>query len=160
MLDADGLNGLDGDLELLAGRSAPTVLTPHAGELGRLLECDADAVGRQRLACARKAAERADALVALKGDDTIIAAPSEGVMVNGLSSPALATAGTGDVLGGMIGAFIARGMEARAAASAAVHAHTRAGRVAAELVGAPESVVATDVVEAIPLALAPDEDGE
>jgi NAD(P)H-hydrate epimerase len=136
------------------------VLTPHAGELGRLLECDADAVGRRRLTCARKAAERADALVALKGDDTIIAAPREGVMVNGLSSPALATAGTGDVLGGIIGAFIARGAEARPAAAAAVHAHTRAGRVAAGLVGAPESVVATDVVEAIPLALPPDEDRE
>ena len=76
-------------------------------------------------------------------------------IVNGLSSPALATAGTGDVLSGMIAALIARGLEPRTAAAAAVHAHTRAGRVAAERVGAAESVIATDVIAAIPQGLRP-----
>ena len=156
MVDADGLNALAGKLELLAGRTEPTVLTPHAGELGRLLERDSDAVGDSRLACAREAASRSGAIVVLKGDDTIVASPDAGVIVNGLPSPALATAGTGDVLGGMIGALIARGMEVRPAVAAAVHAHARAGRQAADRVGAPESVVATDVIGAIAHALSPD----
>ena len=71
----------------------------------------------------------------LKGDDSIVAAPGEPAIVNGLSSPALATAGTGDVLSGMVAAMLARGLDARTAAAAAVHAHTRAGRAAAERVG-------------------------
>jgi NAD(P)H-hydrate epimerase len=156
VVDADGLNALAGRLDLVAARAEPTVLTPHAGELGRLLETDSADIGAHRLAKAREAAERAGAIVALKGDDTIVAVPGEPVIVNGLSSPALATAGTGDVLGGMIGALIARGLEPRTAAAAAVHAHTRAGRAAAERIGAAESVLAGDVVESIPDALGPD----
>jgi NAD(P)H-hydrate epimerase len=153
VLDADGLNAIAGRLELLAGRSAPTVLTPHAGELARLLETDSADVGAHRLASAREAASRAAAVVVLKGDDSIIAAPDERPIVNGLASPALATAGTGDVLSGMIAALIARGLDARTAAAAAVHAHTRAGRIAADRVGATESVIATDVIGAIPAGL-------
>jgi NAD(P)H-hydrate epimerase len=155
VVDADGLNAFAGRLELLAGRDEPTVLTPHAGELGRLLDISSGDVGERRLASAREAADRARAIVALKGDDTLVAQPGERTIVNGLSSPGLATAGTGDVLSGMIGALIARGLDPRTATAAAVHAHTRAGRVAAELVGAAESVLAGDVAEAIPLALGP-----
>jgi NAD(P)H-hydrate epimerase len=157
VIDADGLNALAGELELLADRRHPTVLTPHAGELGRLLDIEPDAVGERRLAAARDAASRSGAIAVLKGDDTIIASPDEGVIVNGLSSPALATAGTGDVLSGMIAALIARGMEVRPAVAAAVHAHTRAGRAAAQSVSAAESVVAGDVIDAIPGALSPDD---
>ena len=155
VLDADGLNALAGRLELLAAREAPTVLTPHAGELGRLLGVGSDEVGARRLARATEAAERAGAIVVLKGDDTIVAAPGERTIVNGLASPALATAGTGDVLSGMIAALIARGLEARTAVAAAVHAHTRAGRAAAAAIGAPESVIAGDVIEAIPAGITP-----
>ena len=150
LIDADGLNALAGSIELLDERPAPTVLTPHAGELARLLETDSAEVGAHRLASATEAAARSGAVVVLKGDDTIVAAPGEPAIVNGLSSPALATAGTGDVLSGMIAAMLARGLDARTAAAAAVHAHTRAGRAAAERVGAAESVIATDVIEAIP----------
>ena len=153
VVDADGLNALAGRLGLLADRQAPTVLTPHAGELARLLETDSERVGAHRLDSARGAASRAGAIVVLKGDDSIIAAPGAGVIVNGLSSPALATAGTGDVLSGMIAALIARGLDPRTAAAAAVHAHTRAGCIAAGWIGAAESVIAGDVVEAIPAGL-------
>jgi hydroxyethylthiazole kinase-like uncharacterized protein yjeF len=128
-------------------------LTPHAGELGRLLEIDSDAVGARRLASAREAAERSGAIVVLKGDDTIVVGPDGRPAVNGLSSPALATAGTGDVLTGMIGALLARGLEPHAAAAAAVYAHARAGREAAARIGAAESVVATDVIAAVPAGL-------
>ncbi len=155
VVDADGLNAINGRLDLLAAREAPTVLTPHAGELGRLLLRDSDEISAHRLATVREAAERADAIVVLKGDDTLIAAPGHELIVNGLSSPALATAGTGDVLSGMIAALIARGVEPRTATAAAVHAHARAGRIAADRIGAAESVIATDVIEAIPAGLDP-----
>ncbi len=154
VLDADGLNAHAGRLGDLAGRAAPTVLTPHAGELGRLLDRSSGEIGRRRLACAREAASRADAIVVLKGDDTIVARPDGEVAVNALSSPALATAGTGDVLAGTIGALLARGVEPFSAAACGVHACTRAGVIAAQRTGSAESVIATDVVAALGQALA------
>jgi NAD(P)H-hydrate epimerase len=157
VLDADGLNAHAQRLDALAGREAPTVLTPHAGELGRLLGIESRAVGERRLECARRAAAAARAIVVLKGDDTLIVDGREDpdtVAVSALPSPALATAGTGDTLAGTIGALIARGVEPLRAACAAVHANARAGRIAAERVGSAESVIATDVVAALPEALA------
>lgn len=153
VIDADGLNALAGHLDLLAGREAPTVITPHAGELARLLERESGDVSARRLSSAREAAERSGAIVVLKGDDTLVV-HGERVAVNRTGSPGLATAGTGDVLSGMIAALLARGVEPFAAACAGVLAHARAGREAAARVGA-ESVIATDVVESVPAGLAP-----
>jgi len=155
LLDADGLNAHAGALEQLAGRAAATVLTPHAGELGRLLGRASEEVGAHRLGSAREAARRARAVVVLKGDDTIVAAPDGAVAVNGLRAPALATAGTGDVLSGVIGAFLAKGLGPFEAACAGVRRHAAAGRVAAAASGA-DGVIASDVVAALPRAL----DGE
>jgi hydroxyethylthiazole kinase-like uncharacterized protein yjeF len=153
LIDADGLNALAGRLDELAKRGHPTVLTPHAGELGRLLERDSGEVSDHRLAAVREAAAASGAIVVLKGDDTLVT-DSARVAVNPVSSPSLATAGTGDVLSGTIGALLARGMDPFAAACAGVLAHSRAGLEAADWVGA-ESVVATDVIEALPAGLAP-----
>ncbi|HVF79075.1 MAG TPA: NAD(P)H-hydrate dehydratase [Solirubrobacteraceae bacterium] len=152
LLDADGLNALAGALDSLATRSAPTVLTPHAGELARLLGGSSDEVGRRRLRSARETARRANAVVVLKGDDTIIALPDGRAAVNSLSAPALATAGTGDVLSGVIGAFLAKGMDPFAAACAGVRRHAAAGRVAADERGI-DGVIASDVIAALPHAL-------
>jgi ADP-dependent NAD(P)H-hydrate dehydratase / NAD(P)H-hydrate epimerase len=149
LIDADGLNAHAGDLEALRERSAPTVLTPHAGELGRLLERDSAAVGAQRLACALEAAERSGAVVLLKGDDTIVAAPDGALAVNPGATPALATAGTGDVLSGLIGTLLAKGLDPFAAAALGALAHARAGRAAAAR-HAADHVVAGDVVDALP----------
>jgi NAD(P)H-hydrate epimerase len=154
VIDADGLNAFAGEMERIATRSAPTILTPHAGELGRLLGCPAEQVGARRLASARQAARAAAAVVVLKGDDTIVT-DGERVAVNALSSPALATAGTGDVLSGITAALLARGLDPFAAACAAVLAHARAGRDAAARVGAAESVIATDVIDSIPAGMLP-----
>ncbi len=154
VVDADGLNAFAGEIERLAARSGPTILTPHAGELGRLLGRDAEEVSAHRLAAAREAARAAGAVVVLKGDDTIVA-DGERVAVNALPAPALATAGTGDVLSGMAAALLARGLEPFAAACAAVLAHARAGRDAAARIGAAESVIATDVIDSIPIGLRP-----
>lgn len=154
VLDADGLNALAGEPEAIAARSAPTVITPHAGELARLLGRSAEQIAAQRLAAAREAARRSGAVVVLKGDDTLVC-DGERVAVNALSAPALATAGTGDVLSGMLAALLARGLEPFAAACAAVYAHSRAGVAAAERIGSAESAIASDVIAAIPAAIRP-----
>ena len=138
VIDADGLNAFAGQLEPIAAREAPTILTPHAGELGRLLGRDSEEIAAHRLACAREAAPAAGAVVVLKGDDTIVT-DGERVAVNAISAPALATAGTGDVLSGITAALLARGLEPFAAACAAVLAHARAGREAAPRGSAPPS---------------------
>lgn len=152
VLDADGLNAHAGKLEDLAARTASTVLTPHAGELARLLETDSSEVQRERLSHVRLAAARSDAVVVLKGDDTLIAEPSGRVAVSPGASPALATAGTGDVLTGVVAALLAQGLDAFTAAAAGVWLHAQAGRVAAGRVGATEGVIASDVIAALPAA--------
>jgi ADP-dependent NAD(P)H-hydrate dehydratase / NAD(P)H-hydrate epimerase len=154
VLDADGLNAHAGRLSELAHRAGPTVLTPHAGELGRLLQCDSDAVARERLCHARTAAEQARAIVVLKGDDTLIADPAGRVAVSPGAAPALATAGTGDVLTGVIAALLAQRLDPFAAACAGVSLHARAGREAARRQGAAEGVIASDVIAALVAARA------
>ena len=152
VLDADGLNAHAGRIESLADREGPLVLTPHEGEMGRLLDRDSSEIKAKRLESTRETAERSGAIVLLKGDDSIVA-DGERVAVNAVSSPQLATAGTGDVLTGVIAALIARGLEPFAATCAAVVAHSRAGRAAGERVG-HDSVIAGDVIEAMPAGLA------
>jgi ADP-dependent NAD(P)H-hydrate dehydratase / NAD(P)H-hydrate epimerase len=154
VIDADGLNAFAEHLGPVAAREAATVMTPHAGELGRLLGRDSEEVSARRLACAREAAGAAGAVVVLKGDDTIVS-DGERVAVNAIAAPALATAGSGDVLSGIVAALLARGLEPFAAACAAVVAHARAGRDAAERVGTAESVIASDVIDSIPIGLRP-----
>jgi NAD(P)H-hydrate epimerase len=153
LIDADGLNAHAGRLEDLRAREEPTVLTPHEGELGRLLERDSGDVAAHRLAAAREAAERSEAIVVLKGDDTLVVSGKRVAVARG-GAGALATAGTGDVLSGTVGALLARGTDAFVATCAGVHAHQRAGRLAAERIGLPASVVAGDVVDALPGGLA------
>jgi ADP-dependent NAD(P)H-hydrate dehydratase / NAD(P)H-hydrate epimerase len=152
VLDADGLNAHAGRIDALAKRDRPLVLTPHEGEMSRLLDRDSSEIKAKRLESAREAAERSGAIVLLKGDDTIVT-DGERLAINPVSSPQLATAGTGDVLTGVIAALIARGVEPFAATCAAVIAHSRAGRVAGERVG-HDSVIAGDVVDSMPEGLA------
>jgi hydroxyethylthiazole kinase-like uncharacterized protein yjeF len=151
LIDADGLNALAGGLEILRARRAPTVLTPHEGELGRLLEVDSGEVAARRLDHARAAAERSGAIVVLKGDDSLVVRPEGPVAISPGATPALATAGTGDVLSGVIGALLAKEVEPFAAAAAGVLAHAHAGKQAAARHGA-DHVIAGDVIEAIPAA--------
>jgi hydroxyethylthiazole kinase-like uncharacterized protein yjeF len=152
LVDADGLNAHAGRLELLGERDAATVLTPHEAELGRLLEVSTEEVAAHRLQHAREAAELSRAVVLLKGDDTIIAHPGGPVAISPGGTPALATAGTGDVLSGLIGALLAKGMDAFEAAALGALAHVLAARAAAERLG-PDHVMAGDVIEALPHGL-------
>ena len=151
VVDADGLNALAGIFDELPPRRWPTVLTPHAGELARLLGGESDEVGHARLAHARDAAARSRAIVVLKGDDTLVAT-SDSVAISPGGAPALATAGTGDVLSGVLGAMLARGLAPAHAACAAAFVHVRAGQLAAEPHG-PDAVIASDVIARLPQAL-------
>jgi hydroxyethylthiazole kinase-like uncharacterized protein yjeF len=142
--DADALF----DLEPVE-RSAGTVLTPHAGELARLLGTESEWVGAHRLEAAQQAAERFGAVVVLKGADTIVAAPGEGAIVSDFGPPSLATAGTGDVLTGVVAAFLSKGLEPQLAAAAAAVAHGRAAELAPHRAG----LVASDLLATLPAAL-------
>jgi hydroxyethylthiazole kinase-like uncharacterized protein yjeF len=157
VLDADGLNAHAGRARELAGRlgeeaseRSRMVLTPHAGELRRLLECESEEIERERLRHVRDAAEQAQAVVVLKGDDTLVADPTGLVAVSPGASPALATAGTGDVLSGVIAALLAQGLDDFSAACAGVWLHAAAGREAARRLGSAEGVIASDVISALP----------
>ena len=127
ILDADAITNLAGT-DVLAKRSAPTVVTPHAGELGRLLGSGAKEVSAGRLRSARKAAEEHGCCVLLKGSDTLVV-EGDSVAVNSTGNVALATAGTGDILSGVIGALLSRGLDAYEAARAGAWAHGRAAEL-------------------------------
>ena len=146
VIDADALFALDPKLD--RPRTFPTILTPHPGEMARLRESPIDEVQRDRLGCARLAAKATGAVVVLKGAGTVIAAPDGEAWLNPTGSVALATGGTGDVLSGILGAFLAGGAEPLAAAVAGVYYHGAAGDLAAERLS-ERGVVAGDVAEAV-----------
>ncbi|MHB1999711.1 MAG: NAD(P)H-hydrate dehydratase [Solirubrobacteraceae bacterium] len=154
VLDADALNAHAGRLSELAERDRPTVLTPHEGELGRLLEIEPEEVKQRRLQHVRAAAAKAQAVVVLKGDDTLIAQPDGLVAVSPGATPALATAGTGDVLTGVIAALLAQRLSAFEAACAGVRLHALAGTIAERHAGCAEAVIASDVIAALGAARA------
>ncbi len=145
VVDADALFELEA-----AEWPAPRVLTPHEGELARLLGREASEVAAHRLASAREAAERFGCVVVLKGEDSLVAAPGRGVLVSALGLPSLSTAGTGDVLTGITAAFLAKGLEPQRAAAAACAVQQLASREASQRYG----LVASDVIEALPRVLA------
>ncbi|HEX2046055.1 MAG TPA: NAD(P)H-hydrate dehydratase, partial [Gaiellaceae bacterium] len=147
VLDADGLWAVAGHLDWVFSRDRPTVLTPHAGELARLLARRSDWVAARRLKAAQAGADEVGATVLLKGADTIVASPGRGALVCDLGNPGLATAGTGDVLTGVVAAFLAKGMEPGLAAAAAAAAGGVAADLAAERHGRA-GMIARDVIEA------------
>jgi NAD(P)H-hydrate epimerase len=153
LLDADGLYALGDRPELLAGRAQPTVLTPHEGELGRLLDRPAAEVAAQRLECARAAAQRASATVLLKGEATIVADPSGRSYVVPTGNPGLATPGSGDVLSGVIVAQLAKGLPATDAACLGAYLHGLAADLAAEEAVGTECMVAGDLFYYLPAAV-------
>jgi ADP-dependent NAD(P)H-hydrate dehydratase / NAD(P)H-hydrate epimerase len=140
VVDADALYGLE-----RFERTAPTVLTPHSGELARLLDVETGWVDAHRLDAARQAVERFRCVVLLKGSDTIVAAPEARTLIMA-GTPRLATAGTGDVLTGIVGAFLSKGMDAQLAAAAAARVHVDAALAWPHGRG----LVASDVIAELP----------
>jgi hydroxyethylthiazole kinase-like uncharacterized protein yjeF len=150
LVDADGITLLAQHRELL-DRPAPTLLTPHAGELARLTGAERADIEARRLYHARAAAAELGVTVLLKGSTTVVASPAPGrpVLVNPTGTAWLATAGSGDVLSGLAGALLAQGVEVQHAGAAAAYLHGMAGRIAAD--GAP--IGAADIIASLPAAI-------
>jgi ADP-dependent NAD(P)H-hydrate dehydratase / NAD(P)H-hydrate epimerase len=151
ILDADGLNAFVGHVGDLPDRKSPLVMTPHAGEFARLTGTTASVVGADRVAHARRLASETDAIVLLKGSRTVIASPDGSAVVNPTGGPYLATGGTGDVLTGVIAAFVARGVQPADAAAAAAYVHGLAGQLAGRERG--EGATAGDVLARVSEAI-------
>ena len=151
VLDADGLNAVGNHLDILRSRRLPTILTPHPGELGRLLGRSSSEIQEDRLSAVREAAEKTGSIVILKGYRTLIGSTEDGVFVNPTGNPAMASGGSGDVLTGIIAALIAQGLEGIDAAKLGVFIHGIAGDLAAPGETSIGST-ASDLIAAIPQA--------
>lgn len=157
VVDADGLNALAASDRAARAtdalrRDAPVVVTPHPGEMARLVGVPTAEVQRRRLETARAFAIETGAVVVLKGHRTVVARPDGAACVNPTGNPGMATGGTGDVLSGVIGALLARGLDGWTAAVAGVYLHGAAGDDAAERRG-EESLVAGDLLDSVPTVL-------
>lgn len=150
VLDADALNVCAGELDCLSQRAnAPLVLTPHPGEMARLLGRRIADVQIDRIAAVRSAADQADAVTVLKGAGTLITAPRSGVFLNLTGNPGMAKAGMGDVLAGLLTGLLAQGMPTLEAAKLAVYVHGKAGDLAARI-RSQTGMIASDVIDALP----------
>jgi ADP-dependent NAD(P)H-hydrate dehydratase / NAD(P)H-hydrate epimerase len=151
VLDADGLNALALDPQSLSDIQASLILTPHPGELARLQQTTTAAIQADRLTAAREAAQAYHAIVVLKGAHTIIAEPEGTLYINLTGNPGMATAGSGDVLSGVIGALLGQGYAPSLAARIGVHIHGLAGDLAATTLG-ERALMAGDLVDMLPRA--------
>lgn len=153
VIDADGINILAADPAVAGRAKAPLVLTPHPGEMARLLNRTTADVQADRIGAAREAARAHRAVVVLKGARTVVASPDGGVFVNPTGNAGMASAGMGDVLTGVIGGFLAQGVLPLEAALLGVYVHGLAGDRSAERIGAA-GLVASDVIDELPRVLA------
>jgi NAD(P)H-hydrate epimerase len=152
VIDADGLNCLAGQVGWLERRRGEIVLTPHPGEMARLLSCSAQTVQADRVGAARQLAVRHSVTVVLKGARTVIASPGGIVSINPTGNPGMATGGMGDALSGIVGSLLAQGLTGPDAAEAAVFWHGRAAdRVAARRGQA--GLLASEVIDELPPVL-------
>lgn len=151
VLDADALNSLAGSGDILRKMQAPVVITPHPGEMGRLLGMTTRGIQEDRIAAAAKAAGKWRVTALLKGARTVVAAPDGAVFINPTGNPGMATAGSGDVLTGVVASLMAQGMEATRAAAAGAYIHGLAGDLAAKEKGMM-GMIAGDILSALPAA--------
>jgi NAD(P)H-hydrate epimerase len=152
VLDADGLNALVGKPGLLAKLKGPCVITPHPGELSRLLDLPVEKIQQNRLNTAVEAAKKLNVTIVLKGNNTVIANPAGQAWVNLTGNPGMATGGTGDVLAGLIGGFICQGLKIDEAAILGVYLHGLAGDDAVQAKGML-SLKASDLLAYLPPAI-------
>lgn len=149
VIDADGLNNLAGSTEILKKAKAPLILTPHPGEMARLMDSTAGSVQKDRITCARKFAEKFNVHIILKGAKTIIAHPEGNIFINPTGNPGMASGGMGDVLTGIIAGLVAQGFSPESAAHTGVYLHGAAADMLAETIG-PFGYLSSEVMNAIP----------
>lgn len=152
VIDADGLNALDNDITILKDRQVPIILTPHPGEMARLTGKSIEEIQSDRLETAREFAQKWGVTLVLKGNKTVIANPSGEAYINISGNPGMATAGSGDVLCGIISGLIAQGLKPQDAAFIGVYLHGLAGDLAAELRG-ERGLIAGDLISCLPQVL-------
>ena len=152
VIDADGLNGLGGDVSPLTKSTASVIITPHPGEMGRLLRKTTREVQSRRIGVAREAASQTGTVVVLKGARTVISDPEGNVYVNPTGNPGMASGGMGDVLTGMLASFIGQGLTELEAAKAGAYIHGLAGDIAVESRG-EMGLMATDLLDNLPQAI-------
>jgi hydroxyethylthiazole kinase-like uncharacterized protein yjeF len=152
VVDADGLTALTSALPVLRKRSGATILTPHAGELGRLIGMKAEDIEARRVDVARESAKKLRSTVVLKGSPTVTASPDGCSFMNSTGNPGMATIGSGDVLTGLIAGLIAQGMAPEIGAWAGAFLHGRGGDLAAERFG-ERSLLAGDILDSLPAAI-------
>lgn len=148
IIDADALNVLSGNVDILTKTKIPKILTPHPGEMARLTGLTRREVQNNRKEVARDFAQKYNCVLLLKGHQTIVASPERKIYVNKTGNPGMATAGSGDVLTGMITAFVAQGISVFEAAKLGAYWHGKAGDLAAQSKGRI-SLIASDILEAI-----------
>lgn len=149
LIDADGLNALKGDAGILKNRQVPIVITPHPGEMSRLLNIPVEEIQQNRYEIARHFACEWGITIVLKGNNTVVASPTGHAYININGNPGMATAGSGDVLSGIITGLIAQGVKPTQAAVAGVYLHGRAGDQAASQNG-QRALTATDLIQMLP----------
>lgn len=152
VIDADGLNAIAGHIDILKSAKAPIILTPHPGEMSRLVGKDKDEIQNNRKEVAMKFANEYNVVLVLKGHETLVANQTGELYVNRTGNPGMASGGTGDVLTGIIAAFIGQGIEPFMAASLAVYFHGLAGDLALKEKGVL-SLIATDLLNKLPEVL-------
>ncbi|MDF3001362.1 MAG: NAD(P)H-hydrate dehydratase [Bacillota bacterium] len=152
VLDADGLNLLRGELDIMKEARAKLILTPHPGEAARLLERKAAEINEDRLKSAMELASRTGSVTVLKGAGSVVATPEGKTYINTTGNPGMATGGSGDVLSGMIAALAGQGLDRESAAMAGVYLHGLAGDLASDRMG-EYGVIATDIADMSALAV-------
>lgn len=152
-MDADALNNLTSHLDVFSNMKQPPVLTPHPGEMARLIaHASSKTINNDRIGIARTFATQHRVILVLKGVNTVMANPQGQIAICPTGNPGMASAGMGDVLTGMIAGFLAQGLTAWDAARAGVYIHGLAGDIAALTMGEP-GLIASDLISAIPHAL-------
>jgi NAD(P)H-hydrate epimerase len=149
LIDADGLNALEGDATILKDRQIPIVITPHPGEMSRLTGFSIESIQENRIGTARDFAVSWGITVVLKGHQTVVATPSGEVYINTNGNPGMATAGSGDVLSGIIVGLMAQGLRTRQAAVAGVFIHGWCGDKATDITG-QRGLIAGDMIKELP----------
>ena len=147
-MDADGLNCISDNPSIFRKAKTPVVITPHPGELSRLIKTSVDKIQRDRRASAIKTAKLYNVIVLLKGHNTIVTNGKK-VYVNKTGNPGMATGGSGDILTGIIATFLAQGFSPFDSACLGAHIHGLAGDIACKKIG-ETSLVATDILDYLP----------
>lgn len=152
VIDADGLNCLARNIDILKDRRSPIIITPHPGEMARLLKLDIEDIENNRVHHAQTLANKYRIVVVLKGHKTLVASPNEEIYINKTGNPGMATAGSGDVLTGIIASLLGQGLSPFNSAKLGVYLHGLAGDLVKEEKG-ENGIIASDIVEAIAYAM-------